>query len=81
VNTAIVPLFIKGPFSHLPLPSPLHLTTTESTVPDASSPSDSPALTVSKPACGGSSGVAPELSFLNLASREVQHYIEAFADL
>jgi VWFA-related protein len=52
-----------------------------SSVPDTSSSSGSPALTVSKPACGGSLGGTSELSFLNLASCEVQRYIEAFADL
>jgi VWFA-related protein len=52
-----------------------------SSVPDTISPSGSPALTVSKPACGGSLGSTSELSFLNLASCEVQRYIEAFANL
>ena len=50
-------------------------------VPDASSrPSSSP-LTVSKTAPGGSAGGAPAKDFINLASREVQHYVDAFADL
>ena len=52
-----------------------------SSVPDASSPSDSAALTVSKLSSASNSEDAPELSFLNLASREVRHYIETFADL
>lgn len=52
------------------------------TAPDARSPSGSSAsLTVSKPASDGSAGIASEMGLLNRASREVQHYIEAFADL
>ena len=50
-------------------------------VPDASSRPGSSPLTVSKTAPAGSAGGASEKDFINLASREVQHYIEAFADL
>ena len=52
-----------------------------SIVPDASSLSgSSPPSTVSKTPAGSARG-ASEKDFINLASREVQHYIEAFADL
>lgn len=61
----------------------------QSTVPQQAKPTDTPAQSVNEKEVagklaapeGGGAEVLPERAFLSLASREVEHYTEAFIDL